>query len=102
MDRQTLRARLEARSKVSIERALDAMEAAPADNIIGGSEMQVREIMDGLKREIFQELVQARIEEAEASAKGAFSPSTSPAGPGQAQTLARQGRPRAARAHRQR
>jgi hypothetical protein len=39
MDRQALRARLEARSKEAIERAMDAMEAAPMGNIIGGSEM---------------------------------------------------------------
>lgn len=102
MDRQALRARLEVRSKAAVERALDAMEAAPLDNIIGGSEMEVREIMDGLKREIFQELVQARVEDAEAAAKGVFSPSQGAAGPGPAGAVARQGPARAAGAHRQR
>lgn len=74
MDRQALRARLEARSKAAVERALDAMEAAPMDNIVGGSEMEIREVCDGLKREIFQELVQAKIEDAEAAAKRSLSP----------------------------
>lgn len=102
MDREALRRRLDARSRQAVERALDAMEAAPMDNIIGGSEMEVREIMDGLKREIFEELVQAKIEDAEARAKGAFSPSQGPTGPGETGALAGQGAARAPRAHRQR
>ena len=102
MDRQTLRARLEARSKEAVERALDAMEAAPLTDIIGGSEMQVREVFEGLKREIFQELVQAKVEDAEAAAKGVFSPSKDTAGTSQGGALARQGRSRAPRSHGQR
>lgn len=101
MERQALRARLEARSKAAVERALDAMEAAPLDNIIGGSEMEVREVFEGLKREIFQELVQAKVEEAEAAARGAFSPSKDTTRSGAGGAVARQGRARAAGAHRQ-
>ena len=89
MDRQALRARLEARAKGAVERALDVMEASPIDDIIGGSEMEVREVFEGLKREIYEELVQARVEDAEAAAKPAFSPSASSPGAGTAGAVAR-------------
>lgn len=102
MERQALRARLEARSKEAVERALEVMDAAPMDNIIGGSEMEVRAVFEGLKREVFEELVQAKVEEVEAAAKPRFSPPAGPRGSGPAGALEGQGRPRAARAHRQR
>ena len=102
MDREALKGRLEAKSKEAIERSLDAMEAAPLTNIIGGSEMQVREIMEGLKREIFQELVQARVEDAEAAAKPSFSPSAGAQGTGPTGAVAGQRGSAAVRDHGQR
>jgi hypothetical protein len=102
MDREALRARLEARSKVAVERALDAMEASPMDNIVGGSEMEIREICDGLKREIFQELVQARIEDVEAAAKPSLSPPAGRRRAGATGALEGQGRSGPVSAHRQR
>lgn len=88
MDREALRVRLEAKSNDAIEESLDAMEAGSLTNIIGGTEMQVREIMERLKRDIYQELVQARIEDVEAAAKRSFSPSASTGGAGAAGAVA--------------
>ena len=102
MDRQALRARLEARSKEAVERALDAMEAAAMDNIVGGSEMEVREVYERLKREVFQELVQAKIEDVESAVRPSFSPPTGPRRTGPAAALEGQGRPGPVPAHGQR
>lgn len=78
MDRKALKARLEARCREAIEQSLDRMDAAPRDNIIGGSEMQFREVWEDLKRVIYQELVQAKVKEADAAAGPRFSPSRGP------------------------
>ena len=80
-----------------------AMEAAPMDDIIGGSEMEVREVFERLKREVFEELVQAKVEDVEAARRGgSFSPPAEPPRSGPAGAVEGQGRSRAARAHGQR
>lgn len=86
----------------AVERALDAMEAAPMDDIVGGSEMEVRGVYEQLKREVFEELVQARIEDVEAAAKPSLSPPTGPRRAGAAGALEGQGRSGPLSAHRQR
>lgn len=93
---------MEARSKAAVERALDAMEAAPMDNIVGGSEMEVREVFAQLTREIFEELVQAKVEDAETAAEPSFSPPAGPRGAGPAGAVEGQGRSGPVPAHRQR
>ena len=82
MDRTATRQRLEAKIKKAVEQAMEAMDKAPKNNIVGGSEVQVGKVMDQLKREVFEELIQTRVNDVEAEARSDFSPSGGPQGTG--------------------
>jgi hypothetical protein len=53
------------------EQVAEAVNAAPTGNVISGSEMQVRDLMDDFRRRTFEAAVQMRIDSTESS----FSPS---------------------------
>jgi hypothetical protein len=81
MDRRALRGRLRAKFDEAMDRAMDAVEAAPDGRWIAGSEWAVRGAFQGLMRECFQEIVQAKVDSDPAAAAGSFPPG---AGPGHA------------------
>ena len=64
-----------------LEQVAEAVNNAPDGNVIGGSEMAVRDLMAELRRTAFQTALQMRIDATEAS----FSPSEGPGGPAQAE-----------------
>lgn len=82
MDRAATRQRLESKIKKAVEQAMEAMNKAPKNNIVGGSEVQVGKVMDQLKREVFQELIQNKVDDVEAEARSVFSPPGGPQGTG--------------------
>jgi hypothetical protein len=101
MDRQALRRQLRAKVDAAVDRAVDAVDAAPDGRWIAGSEWAVREAFQGLMRECFQEIVQAKIDADPAAPAGSFPPGRRPAaaaGPDGAV----QGRAAGRRAHRRR
>ena len=97
MDRRTLRRRLREKAGAAIEKAMDAVEAAPDGQWIAGSEWAVRGAFQELMRDCFQEMVQAKVDSDPAAAAGSFSPG---ARPGQGGTV--QGRAARRRAQRRR
>lgn len=74
MDRQGLKRRLRAKVEAALDEALNAVEAAPDGRWIVGSEWAVRGAFQGLMKECFQEIVQAKIDSDPAAAAGSFSP----------------------------
>lgn len=56
------------------ERLLSVMEAAPADNIISGTEWQVHAIHQALANRCFELMVQSKVDRLDQSPEGAFSP----------------------------
>jgi len=52
-------------------RVMDEVNKAPDGNVINGSEMQVRDLMAELRRRVFEQALQMRIDSTESS----FSPS---------------------------
>jgi hypothetical protein len=62
MDRRELRRRLRDKAGAAIEKAMDAVEAAPDGRWIAGSEWAVRGAFQELMRECFQEIVQAKLD----------------------------------------
>ena len=97
MDRQALKRQLRAKVEAALDKAMDAVEAAPDGQWIAGSEWAVRGAFQGLMRECFQEIVQAKVDSDPAASAGSFSPGAGP-GPGGAV----QGRAAAGRAQRRR
>jgi hypothetical protein len=63
------------------EQVAEAVNAAPTGNVISGSEMQVRDLMDEFRRKTLETAVQMRIDSTESS----FSPSQGRQGQGQGQ-----------------
>lgn len=78
MDRRELRRRLRDKAGAAIEKAMDAVEAAPDGRWIAGSEWAVRGAFQELMRECFQEIVQAKLDSDPAAAAGSFSPGARP------------------------
>ena len=74
MDRQALRRQLRAKVEAALDKAMEAVESAPDGRWIAGSEWAVRDAFQGLMRECFQEIVQARIDRDPAASAGSFSP----------------------------
>ena len=74
MDRQALRRELQAKVDEALDKAIDAVEAAPDGAWIAGSEWAVRGVFQDLMRESFQRIVQARIDADPDAAAGSFSP----------------------------
>jgi hypothetical protein len=88
MDRQALRRRLRVKVDEALDKAMDAVEAAPDGQWIAGSEWAVRGAFQELMRDCFQEIVQAKIDADPAAAAGSFSPGARPAGGGAVQRRA--------------
>lgn len=61
----------ERESRLVARQVADAVNAAPTGNVISGSEMQVRDLMDEFRRRTLEKAVQMRIDSTESS----FSPS---------------------------
>jgi hypothetical protein len=74
MDRQALRRELRAKMDQALDRAMDAVEAAPDGQWINASEWVVREAFQELTRDCFQAIVQARVDADPAADAGSFSP----------------------------
>src|SRR5438309_236638 len=75
MDRQALRRELHAKVDRALDRAMDAVAAAPDGQWINASEWVVREAFQELTRDCFQAIVQARVDaDPAANAAGSFSP----------------------------
>ena len=103
MDRQALRRQLRSKLDSVLERAMDAVEAAPDGRWIAGSEWAVREAFAELTKECFQAIVQARIDADSAASGGSFSPGRRrAAAAATARDAAVQGRASAVRAQRRR
>jgi hypothetical protein len=78
MDRQGLKRRLRDKVEAALDRAMDAVQAAPDGQWIAGSEWAVRGTFLGLMRECFQESVQAKVDCDPAASAGSFSPGAGP------------------------
>ena len=79
MDRQTLKRQLRAKFDATVDQAMQAVETAPEGQWIAASEWVVRDAFQGLMRECFQEIVQAKIDSDPAASAAAFSPDARPA-----------------------
>jgi len=86
MDKQQFVAKMQAEVRRILEQVADAVNDAPTGNLIGGSEVQVRDLMAQLRQTVFQTAAQMRINASEAS----FSPSEGCPGPVQAEQGASQ------------
>lgn len=71
MDKAQYVARMQTECRRIMEQVADAVNAAPTGNVISGSEMQVRDLMEELRRKTFELAVQMRIDSHEST----FSPS---------------------------
>lgn len=78
MDRRALKRRLREKAEGAIEKAMDAVEAAPDGRWVAGSEWAVRGAFQELMRECFQEIVQAKVDSDPAASAGSFSPGARP------------------------
>ena len=94
MDADALADRMQAEFRRTMEQVADAVNAAPTGNLISGSEMQVRDLLDEFRLKAFEMSVQQRIDSTESS----FSPSAGHDG----QTQSQQGAVRPDHANRQR
>jgi hypothetical protein len=99
MDQQALKRQLRAKFEATMDQALAAVETAPDGQWIAASEWAVRDAFQGLMRECFQEIVQAKIDSDPAASAASFSPGERAPGHGGA---AIQGRAPGRRAHRRR
>jgi hypothetical protein len=93
MDRESIKRTLREQFERSLDQAVAAVQEAPDGQWIAASEWQVREIFQKLMSQSYQQILQARLDEA--VPKAAFSPS----GP---QQIERQGKASGARADRRR
>jgi hypothetical protein len=78
MDRQALKRQLRTKVEAALDKAMEAVEAAPDGRWIAGSEWAVRDAFQGLMRECFQEIVQAKVDSDPAASAGSFSPGARP------------------------
>ena len=74
MDHQQLRRELHARVDQALERAIEAVEAAPDGRWIAASEWIVRTAFQELTRDCFQAILQAKIDADPVSNSGSFPP----------------------------
>jgi hypothetical protein len=95
MDRQGLKRRLRGKLEAALDQAMDAVESAPDGRWIAGSEWAVRGAFQGLMRDCFQEIIQAKVDSDPSAAPGSFSPGARPRSGGAVQ--GRAARPRAQR-----
>lgn len=80
MDRQKLRRDLHARVDAALDRAIDAVAAAPDGRWIDASEWVVRAAFQELMGDCFQAIVQAKVDADPAANAGSFSPGRRAAG----------------------
>jgi len=71
MDKQEYVSRMQAECRRIMEQVADVVNHAPTGNVIGSSEMEVRDLMAELRQKAFETAVQMRIDSTESS----FSPS---------------------------
>ena len=71
MDKQEYVGRMQEECRRIMGQIADAVNAAPTGNLISGSEMQVRDLMEELRQKAFELSVQMRIDSTEST----FSPS---------------------------
>jgi hypothetical protein len=71
MEKPEYVSRMQAECRRIMEQIADAVNAAPTGNVISGSEMEVRDLMEELRRKSFELAVQMRIDSHEST----FSPS---------------------------
>lgn len=74
MDRQMLRRDLQARVDAALDRAIDAVAAAPDGRWIDASEWVVRAAFQELMGDCFRAIVQAKVDADPAANAGSFSP----------------------------
>lgn len=70
MDKTEYVSRMQAECRQIMEKIAEVVNAAPTGNVIGGSEMQVRDLMEELRRKAFELSVQMRVDSHEST----FSP----------------------------
>jgi hypothetical protein len=71
MEKQEYVAQMQLECRRIMEQIADAVNAAPTGNVISGSEMQVRDLMEELRQKAYETAVQMRIDSHEST----FSPS---------------------------
>lgn len=81
VDPEQFVARMQAQVRKALEQVAAAVNGAPEGNVLSGSEMQVREVMLELQRQVYEAMVQMRIDSTESS----FSPSKGRVGARQAE-----------------
>ncbi len=81
LDKQQFADRMQEECRRIMDQVADAVNAAPTGNVISGSEMAVRDLMDEFRRKAFEMALQLRIDSTESS----FSPSQGRDGQGKAQ-----------------
>ena len=89
-ERLKLRAELLLECEGMVDEAMAAMDKAPQNNIIGGSEWGVQEAVMKAKRRIFEKLVQAATSRADSRMRSSFSPGDQGQGQGRGQEGAEQ------------
>jgi hypothetical protein len=77
MDQEQYVLRMQAECRRIMGLVAQAVNSAPTGNVISGSEMQVRDLMEQLRQKAYQTAVQMRIDSHESS----FSPSPERGGP---------------------
>ena len=71
MDKSAYVAQMQAECRRIMEQIADAVNGAPTGNVISGSELQVRDLMEELRKKSFELAVQMRVDSTEST----FSPS---------------------------
>jgi hypothetical protein len=74
MAQDAIRKQMDEAWAMAREELLGVMEKAPADNIISGTEWEVRAIQQGLAQRCFQLMVQSKVDRLDQSPTGVFSP----------------------------
>jgi hypothetical protein len=96
MDKEVLKRQLTERFQQSLDSALAAVDKAPDGQWIAASEWEVRDIFQKLTSDCFGQMIQRRIDHLPSASQAAFSPDAGSA------TIAEQGKPPRAGAHRRR
>lgn len=74
MSLDAIRKQLDAEWAKEREKLLKVMQEAPDNNIISGTEWEVRAIQQRLAQKCFELMVQSKVDHLQQSPKGAFSP----------------------------
>jgi hypothetical protein len=90
-ERLKLRSELLQECETMVDEAMAAMEKAPANNIIGGSEWGVQDAVMKAKKRLFEKLVQSAISRADSRIKSSFPPCGKEQGQGDGQEAKKQG-----------